>query len=440
MPTGQSPPRLQAWAGVECTVNRVGDRYLDQLARTGHDRRPEDVDRLADLGVAAVRYPVLWEQHPEPVSWAWADDRLGRLRARGVRPVVGLVHHGSGPPDTSLLDPHFPERLAAFAARVAERFPWVDAYTPVNEPLTTARFSGLYGHWYPHGESDRQFVRCLLTECKAVALSMAAIRRVRPDAQLVQTEDLGRVHAPPPLAYQAGFENERRWLTWDLLCGTVTRRHPMRAYLRESGATDADLGWFEAHPCPPDVLGVNHYVTSERYLDDRLEHYPPHLHGGNGKHRYADTEAVRVLPGGPAGPKAILLEAWRRYRRPLAVTEAHLGCTPDEQVRWVWEVWRAAEGARSAGADVRAVTAWAAFGACDWDSLVTREAGSYEPGVFDVRTDPPAPTRVAELVRELAAGRTPADPALATPGWWRRPERLLVPPPSRRRAARAACP
>ena len=25
------------------------------------------------------------------------------------------------------------------------RYPWIDAYTPVNEPLTTARFSGLYG-------------------------------------------------------------------------------------------------------------------------------------------------------------------------------------------------------------------------------------------------------------------------------------------------------
>lgn len=432
------PPEV--WAGVECTVNRVGGRYFDQLVRTGHDRRADDIDRLADLGVSAVRYPVLWERHPDPVDWAWADGRLNRLRGRGVAVVVGLVHHGSGPPYTSLDDPGFADGLAVFARRVAERYPWVNAYTPVNEPLTTARFGGLYGHWHPHGTSDRAFVRCLLTQCRAVVLSMAAVRQVRSDAALVQTEDLGRTHAPPRLAYQAAFENHRRWLTWDLLCGRVGRTHPLRRYLRRGGATDAELGWFEDHPCPPDLLGVNHYVTSERYLDDRLVHYPPELQGGNGRHTYADTEAVRVLPDGPFGVTALLAEVWERYRRPLAVTEAHLGCTPGEQVRWVWEVWRAAEAARAAGADVRAVTAWAAFGAFDWDSLVTRDTGTYEPGLFDVRTDPPRPTRVAELVRALAAGRTPTDPALDTPGWWRRPERLLVPPPRARKPARNACP
>lgn len=421
--------RPEVWAGVECTVNRVGDRFSDQLARTGHDRRPDDLDRLAGLGVSAVRYPVLWERHPDPVDWTWADARLGRLRELGVRPIVGLVHHGSGPPDTSLVDPAFPERLAAFAARVADRYPWVDAYTPVNEPLTTARFSGLYGHWYPHGRDDRTFVRCLLTQCKAVALAMAAVRRVRPDAALVQTDDLGEVYAPPGLAYQARFENDRRWITWDLLCGRVGRRHPLWRWLRGAGATDADLVWFRDHPCPPTVIGVNYYVTSERYLDDRLEFYPPEAHGGNGRDGYVDTEAVRVLPGGPAGPASLLRQAWERYQLPVAVTEAHLGCTPDEQVRWLWEVWRAAYSARATGADVRAVTAWAAFGACDWDSLVTRDAGSYEPGVFDVRADPPAETPLAGLVRDLAAGRRPTHPALAGPGWWRRPDRLLVPPP-----------
>ena len=45
---------------------------------------------------------------------------------------------------------------------VAERYPWVEHYTPVNEPLTTARFSGLYGHWYPHARDDGAFLRALL--------------------------------------------------------------------------------------------------------------------------------------------------------------------------------------------------------------------------------------------------------------------------------------
>jgi dTDP-4-dehydrorhamnose reductase len=133
-------------------------------------------------------------------------------------------------------------------------------------------------------------------------------------------------------------------------------------------------------------------VTSERYLDDRLDLYPLAKHGGNGRERYVDVEAVRILPEGLLGASQLLRQAWERYRLPVAITEAHLGCTREEQLRWWRDVWAAACQARAEGADVRAVTAWSAFGAFDWDSLVTRERGHYEPGSFDVRSDPPRST------------------------------------------------
>ena len=43
-------PPLELWAGVECTVNRVGDTYSDQLERSGHAIRSKDLERLAELG------------------------------------------------------------------------------------------------------------------------------------------------------------------------------------------------------------------------------------------------------------------------------------------------------------------------------------------------------------------------------------------------------
>src|SRR5690606_35957264 len=80
--TVDPPPPLELWGGVECTVNRVGDRYHDQLHASGHHHRPGDIDLLAGLGLKAVRYPVLWER-TEPAlgrrSFAWADARLARL-------------------------------------------------------------------------------------------------------------------------------------------------------------------------------------------------------------------------------------------------------------------------------------------------------------------------------------------------------------------------
>ncbi|HEY8309561.1 MAG TPA: hypothetical protein VIG47_03355, partial [Gemmatimonadaceae bacterium] len=71
-----SLPALEMWGGVECTVNRVGDRYFDQIARTCHMSHLDDLDRFADLGLRALRVPVLWE-HVQPGSgsdanWEWA--------------------------------------------------------------------------------------------------------------------------------------------------------------------------------------------------------------------------------------------------------------------------------------------------------------------------------------------------------------------------------
>src|SRR5215217_6566562 len=333
---------LELWAGYECTLNRVGHSQHDQLELTGHYGRLDDLDRLAELGVRTIRYPILWERcerlRASGAPFAWPDAALERLHALGIEPIVGLVHHGSGPFGTSLLDDGFAEGLAAFARTVAERYPWVRRYTPVNEPLTTARFSALYGVWYPHVRDDAAFLRATLNQVRATRLAMKAIRAVRPDAQLVQTEDLGRTHATRTLRYQADFENERRWLSLDLLAGRVRPGHAMYRYLRWCGVSDGELAHAVEEGCPPDVLGINHYATSERYLDERLERYPPHTHGGNGRHRYADVEAVRVLTDGVTGPQALLTEAWERYRIPIAVTEAHLGCTREQQLRWLAEI------------------------------------------------------------------------------------------------------
>jgi len=420
---------IEVWAGVECTINRVGDNYFDQGQFSGHDHRLTDLDLIAGLGVRTVRYPVLWERisGAGDAGWAWACTRLDGLAARGIRPIVGLVHHGSGPTWTNLLDEQFATGLAAHARAVAERFAWVDAYTPVNEPFTTARFSGLYGHWYPHRRDEAACLRMLMNECRASVLAMQAIRQVNPGAAFVQTEDVGRIEATTPLRYQADFENERRWLGFDLLCGRVSADHPLWSHLLNLGIRPEELAWFCDHPCPPDLIGLNYYITSERFLDHRLRHYPAQLWGGNGRHRYADVEAVRVLTSGIEGPGRLLEEAWHRYGLPLAITEVHLGCTREEQLRWFEEIYKEAGAVRARGADVRAVTAWAAFGSYDWHTLLTRLEGRYEPGLFDARHSLPRPTALARLVRARALGEPFAHPALAQPGWWHRPERLLYP-------------
>jgi dTDP-4-dehydrorhamnose reductase len=423
---------LAVWAGLECTVNRIGDQYFDQLEWNGHASRIDDLRQFASLGVEVIRYPVLWERIApdglEQADWSWADERLTLLDDLGIRPIAGLVHHGSGPRDTSLIDPAFPEKLAKFAQAVAQRYPWLSYYTPVNEPLTTARFSGLYGHWYPHERNDLMFAKALIHECRATTLSMQAIRQINPHAQLVQTEDLGKTFSTPLLTYQAQLENERRWLSIDLLCGRVNPSHPLWDYLRQAGVEADELLWFQDNPCPPDIIGINRYVCGDRFIDERLDRYPPHTRGGNGKHQYADVEAVWVCADGIYDHAALLKEAWERYQQPIAITEAHLGCTREEQLRWLKEIWQVAEAVRQDGVDLRAVTVWSLLGTYDWNNLVTRADGFYEPGVFDVRSSVPRPTAIASMIQALAEGREYSHPLLDLPGWWERSQRFLYPP------------
>ncbi|MDB4890015.1 MAG: dTDP-4-dehydrorhamnose reductase, partial [Gemmatimonadetes bacterium] len=170
-------PPLQLWVGLECTLNRVGDAYHDQLAFSGHYDRPDDIDRVAALGVRTLRYPMLWENlagcRDDDPRWRWYDAQLTRMRELGLDPILGLVHHGSGPRDTNLLDGGFADGLAMFARQVAERYPWVTRFTPVNEPLTTARFSALYGLWYPHRRDEASCLRAMLNQVRATRLAMA---------------------------------------------------------------------------------------------------------------------------------------------------------------------------------------------------------------------------------------------------------------------------
>ena len=433
MPESQVP--LQIWGGLECSMVRVGEAMRDQFRETAHEARgARDLEAVAALGVTVLRYPVSWERVAPETSgacdWSWHDGQLDAMCALGLHPILGCVHHGGGPRHTSLADPLFPEKLAAFAGQAARRYPWVTDWTPVNEPLTTARFSGLYGHWFPHHANEASFLRMVVNQCRAVLLSMRAIRAVVPGARLVQTEDLGRVFARASLQYQADYENDRRWLSFDLLLGRIRPGDPWHAKLQSVGVVRAHLDAFLEEPIGAVLLGFNHYITSERFLDERLTLYPAKLHGGNGRHRYVDTEAARVpMPAGVTGWLPRLREATTRYPGvPAAVTEAHLGCKEREhQARWLDECWNAALTLRAEGFPLEAVTAWSLFGAVDWCSLLTQQRGRYEPGVFDVRGHgAPRPTILAEAEAVASYARRGGfdHSALREPGWWRQPDRF----------------
>jgi hypothetical protein len=45
----------------------------------------------------------------------------------------------------------------------------------------------------------------------------------------------------------------------------------MWQYFVGCGIAEADLQGFRDNPCLPDIIGINHYPASERYLDEKME-------------------------------------------------------------------------------------------------------------------------------------------------------------------------
>ncbi|GGY61203.1 hypothetical protein GCM10011613_00730 [Cellvibrio zantedeschiae] len=420
---------IPIWGGIECTVHRLGDAYGDQLLRNGHNDRASDLKIIAELGIKTLRYPVVWEriapQGLAKADWSWTDERLAQLKELGINPIAGLLHHGSGPSFTNLIDPDFPAKFVEFAVAVAERYPWLEIFTPINEPLTTARFSCLYGVWYPHLRDDHAFSLAVLNQCKANILAMREIKKIIPSAKFLQTEDLGKCHGTKKLQYQCDFENERRWVSLDLLTGTLNNQSVMWKYFRKRGkVSEDDLEYFTTHYYAPDIIGINHYITSERFLDENRKKYPEWSHAQNGKDTYSDIDIVRADIHKREGHYKILKSVAERYHLPIALTEVHLGSSRDAQLRWFMEAYSAATRLKDEGVDIRAVTSWSLFGAYDWNSLLTQNNNFYESGAFDIRSGEPRPTAVAHLIKRLCENKVPDHPVLQADGWWKNPEHV----------------
>ena len=189
----------------------------------------------------------------------------------------------------------------------------------------------------------------------------------------------------------------------------------MHEFLTRCGIPEEELAWFGEHATPPQILGINYYVLSDRFLDDTAPMAHDSLEGDK-RHRYREVEAARLC--GIIGVGKLLTQAWERFQLPLAVSEAHLAGPTDEQYRWLVSMWDGICAAARAGADVRALTVWSLFGTWDWDSLCTTCGEHYEPGVFDTRGRSPQLTELAQALRPLMHGVRPVHHALNTKGWW----------------------
>ncbi|MDP9381482.1 MAG: hypothetical protein M3Q29_15315 [Chloroflexota bacterium] len=190
------------------------------------------------------------------------------LRTIGIEPIVDLYHFGSPAwLEHGLMHPVFPEFQAEWVREFARRYEWVQWYTPTNEPYIMSSFAADFGHWYPFLRGPKNFGVALMNAAKGLCLSWEEVRNVRSDARMMVSDTHEYWHALDDASKPyAEFMNQRRFLTQDLYGGRIGEDYPMRDYLSELGFTDWDLEWFQDHPAPLDIVGVDYYPHSEHQL------------------------------------------------------------------------------------------------------------------------------------------------------------------------------
>ncbi|HEY1227125.1 MAG TPA: family 1 glycosylhydrolase, partial [Ramlibacter sp.] len=223
LPHSVHAPRFMFATGIECSNPTIGRerRRVDELELCGHYRHwRTDLALLDDLGIRHLRYgpPIhrVW-LGPDRYDWEFTDCVFAELLRMDVVPIVDLCHFGVPDWIGDFQNDDFPRLFAGYARAFAQRFPWVQLYTPVNEMYICAQFSALDGLWNEQLAGDRPFVTALKHIVKANVLAMHAIIDERPDAIFIQSESSEQYHPESPEAARAaGKLNAMRFLSLDL--------------------------------------------------------------------------------------------------------------------------------------------------------------------------------------------------------------------------------
>ena len=387
LPTGSAGEFAFA-TGIECSNPRIANGRIrrDQLAECGHyDRWCEDFDLVRGLGLKVLRYGLpnhLTHLGPGRYDWSFADEVMPAMRERGIRPILDLLHFGLPDWLGDFQNPELPLHFAAYAGAVAERYPWVRHWTPVNEIYVTARISAKDGQWNEQLRTDRGFVNATKHLVAASILATQAIVRQRPDAVIVQSESAEYTHEARAVQSAAvRMTNKQRFLALDLLYGTAPDAEIM-LYLLDNGMTRAEFDWFmQGEPPGHQIMGNDYYGRNEHIIT---------------------PDGQTLMAEDVMGWYAITHEYYQRYKRPVMHTETNVE-DPAQAPAWLWKQWMNILRMRQDGVPVLGFTWYSLTDQMDWDSQMARKDDKvFRCGLYDLDRKPrPVADAYRKLIQEF---------------------------------------
>lgn len=324
-----------------------------------------DLALLRASGVTTLRYPIRWhriERDPGRYDWDATDEVLGYLRDQGFNPIVDLVHHCSYPRwlTGGFADARFRDSFLSYCDTFAARYPWIPAYTLLNEPFTTLFLTSHEGLWPPYGRGMGSFVSVARNVLPALTEAARMYRDVLPTARHVYVEPCeGHSASREPGETHAALANDRRFFVLDVMVGRELDE--TRPFVREVVAHGGE-DLLSIAPGSIDVLGLDYYAHLEWSFDGVAGSCP-------------SPKAV--------GLAALIMQYWERYGLPIILGETNVRGFATDRVSWLKHTLEQCETARALGAPLEGYCWFPFIDSTDWDSLLANADGHVDPvGVY----------------------------------------------------------
>ncbi|HVS58806.1 MAG TPA: glycoside hydrolase family 1 protein [Candidatus Saccharimonadales bacterium] len=340
MTTAKAAGHTLDWKAIAAKASKP-ENYVSGRGVDHYRRYEEDFDLLEELNLNAFRFSIEWSRiEPEEGAWNAAAIEHYRayiksLRRRNIEPIVTLWHWtvpvwfselGEFEKATNL------KYFERFVQKMADEFGNDLRYViTLNEPAVHVLLSYLWGARPPQQRNVKMALRVFWNLARAHKSAYAILKQKNIALRV-------------GVSYAIANVQPKR-------AGSIL--HGISAKLAAYVSSWWFLNRIKRHQ---DFVGVNYYSTE--YKDARPYQNQNPSHPVNDLGWYMEPEGLYPM----------LTQVWRRYGKPIIITENGVADSRDQYRRWWLEqTMLAMQKALSDGVDLRGYLHWSLLDNFEWD-------------------------------------------------------------------------